>query len=264
MKAVLVALLLAPTVAAAGPILYDGPPGSAPPIAPLAQPASPDAPKKLLGIESMQQQVASNRGLISSTALTVPEGKIEATLQLVVPFAGIGGLAAGITKTTEVWVDGATTFESESEGSEEHAYAIGIKQVLVRNKSIALAVTGSLRKVSDGGEGDWASLGGVGSLCLDDDCAVMVSGAMQRLFGYRDNYYGENNSALMFTFGASVGNRTARVLVDLVSLDDESIAFFGARIGGKGVAFDAGIVRPLADGDGDVPAIPWLGLTARM
>ncbi|MBA3459299.1 MAG: hypothetical protein H0T46_05015 [Deltaproteobacteria bacterium] len=266
MKAVLAALLLAPTLAAAGPIVYSGPPGSAPPapIAPLAQPVSPEVPKKTVGFDRMQERVASGRGLVTSTALTVPEGKVEASFQLVVPFLGIGGLNAGITKSTEVWVDGATTFESDGEGSEEHAYGIGIKQVIVRNKNVAIALTASLRKISENSESGWKSIGAVGSLCVDDDCSVMVSGAAQRLFSHRDEYYGDGSDAMMFTFGTSIGNRTTRVLIDLVSVDEESIAFFGMRFGGTSMAFDAGIVKPLMDSEGDVPTIPWLGLTARM
>lgn len=266
MKAVLVALLLAPTLAAAGPIAYDGPPGSAPPapIAPLAQPVSPDAPKKLVGLDGLQQRVASGRGLVASTALTVPEGRVEASFQLVVPFVGIGGLNAGITKSTEIWVDGATTFESDGDGSEEHAYGIGIKQVLVRNKNAAIAVTGSLRTISENSDGGWTSIGAVGSLCVDDDCSVMISGAAQRLFMQRDEYDGGDSGSMMFTFGTSIGNRTTRVLIDLITVDDESIAFFGMRFGGTSMAFDAGIVKPLMDSEGDVPTIPWLGLTARM
>lgn len=273
MKAVIVplALLLAPTLAAAGPIVYSGPPGSAPPrpVAPLAQPVSPDAPKKLVGIDRMQQHVSSSRGLIGSTALTVPEGKVEATLQLVVPFAGVAGLNAGITKSTEAWVDGATTFTSDGESSEEHAYGIGIKQVLVRNKNLSFALTGSLRKVTEGFSNSqgWKSLGAVGSVCIDDDCGVMVSASAQQLFGFNDrsydDYSDESESATMFTLGASVGGRSARVLLDIVSVEEEKLAFIGVRLGGAAMAVDLALIKPIGDYGGN-ETVPWLGVTARM
>ncbi|CAN5818445.1 hypothetical protein BH11MYX3_BH11MYX3_45880 [soil metagenome] len=277
MKAVLAALLLPllPTVAAAGPMVIDGPPGSQPAPTPAparsedppvraAVPAQP-TPVKLLGMDLRQSAVASNRGLVSSTALTVPEGKVEVTLQAVVPFFGIASLNAGITKSTELWVAGATTINDESEGDSETAYGIGVKQVLVRGRNASVALTGSLRKFSGGfnsGNG-WKSLGAVASLCSDDSCNLLVSGGVQQLFGFRDGDYGESKAVTMVTLNASVGSGNTRLLLDTVTIEGETVGFLGVRLGGRSGAFDLGFAKALGD-HGEDSTIPWVGVTGRM
>ena len=273
MKAVVVAALLASAAPAfAETDVADGPPGVTPPIlypaSPVAPPAKPAEPEKL-GLDALQLRAASNRGLVGSTALTVPEGKVEVSLQAVVPFAGIASLNAGITKTTEVWVDGASTTESD-DGSNETAYGFGVKQVLFRDKRFAVALTGSLRKMSAGygtGQG-WKSLGGVGSLCLDDRCGILVSGGVQQLFGYRERYSDdfsgvEPESVTMVTLGISAGTATTRFLIDTVTVDGDTLGFLGMRLGNATGAVDFGFVKMLGEQGGD-ETIPWVGLTGRL
>jgi hypothetical protein len=265
--AVVVALLATAAPALAESDVADGPPGVTPPIAypanPVAPPAKPAEPKKL-GLDALQTRAASNRGLVGSTAVTVPEGKVEVTLQAVVPFAGIASLNAGITKTTELWIDGASTAESDYDGNNETAYGVGVKQVLFRDQRLAFALTGSLRKGSGLGSGEgWKSLGAVGSLCLDDNCGLVVSGALQQLFTYHDNYEGDSSSVTMLTFGVSAGTATTRFLIDTVTIDGDTVGFLGMRLGNQGGAFDFGFAK-LLGGDGGDETIPWLGLTGRL
>ncbi len=274
MKAVVAALVLPllATVAAAGPMVIDGPPGS-----PAPAPAPPDdspvrpvvpaqpTPVKLRGTELRQSAVASNRGLVTSTALTVPEGKVEVTLQAVVPFVGILGLNAGITKSTELWVDGATSLNDESDSDSETAYGVGIKQVLFRGRNFSFAVTGSVRKLSDGysSRNGWKALGAVGSVCSDDSCNVMISGGVQQLFGFRNDDYGESEAATMLTLNASVGSGTTRLLLDMVTIEDDTVGFLGLRLGTRSAAFDLGFAKALSDEGGD-ETVPWVGVTGRM
>ena len=266
MKAAVVAALLATAAPAlAETDVADGPPGVTPPIAypanPIAPPAKPAEPKKV-GLDVLQQSAASNRGLVGSTAVTVPEGKVEVSLQAVVPFAGIASLNAGITKTTELWVDGASTTESDYEGNNETAYGIGVKQVLFRDKSLAVALTGSLRKTSSFGDGEgWKSLGAVASLCFDDRCGLVVSGAIQQLFGYHD--YGDSRSETMVTLGISAGTATTRFLIDTVTIEGATVGFLGMRLGNGSGAFDFGFAKLLGD-EGSDETIPWVGLTGRL
>lgn len=270
--AVAVALLASASPALAETAVDDGPPGVTPPIAfpanPIAPPTRPAEPRRI-GLDAVQPRAASTRGLVSSTAVTVPEGKVEVTLQAIVPFAGIASLNAGITKTTELWVDGASTTESDYDGSHDTAYGIGVKQVLFRDKQLAFAVTGSLRKVPGIGSGDgWRSLGAVGSLCLDDGCGVLVSGAVQQLFGYHEDAYGPNaygggRSETLLTLGVSVGTATTRVLIDTITLDGETVGFLGMRLGNARGAVDLGFAKALGD-DASDESIPWVGLTGRL
>lgn len=222
------------------------------------------------GLDARRDAVAETRGLVGSTALTVPEGRAEVTVQAIVPYAGILGVNVGLTKTTELWVDGAASFDPHGEGESEHAYGIGIKQVLVKSKQVAFAVTGSVRKAEGfGGSEGWTSLGVVGTLCADDHCGLMVSGAVQRLFSYRDDtWYGDDGyttddqDVTMVTLSASVGGATTRFLVDLVSLDRDKVGFLGLRFGNKLAAVDLAIAKAIGEDDGET--IPWVGVTGRM
>lgn len=282
MKAVLVALTLPfaslTSVAVAAPIVIQGPPGSDPAasapvvtpaaVTPCAAPAAPaqPTPAKPLGLAARQQAVASDHGLVSSTAITIPEGHVEVSLQMLAPYAGIATLGAGITKSTELWVDGATTLSNDG-GEAEHTYAVGLKQVLFRSRNGSIAATGSLRKFSSGyGESDgWKSLGLVGSACVDDGCGLMVSGSVQRLFGYYSYDYdtgGSTNAQTLITVGASVGGSTTRFLLDVVQLNEDSVGFLGLRLGTASAAFDLGFGKSL--GEGSDETIPWVGVTGRM
>ena len=279
MKAVLVALTLPlASIAVAAPIVIQGPPGSAPAagapvntavgLSPQVAPAVPaeSTPVKPLGLAARQQTVASDHGLIASTAITIPEGHVEVSLQMLAPYAGIATLGAGITKSTELWVDAASTLSNEG-GEAEHTYAVGLKQVLFRSRNGSIAATGSLRKFSSGfGESDgWKSLGLVGSACLDDGCGVLVTGAVQRLFGYYSYDYdtgGSTNAQTLITVGASVGGSTTRFLLDVAQLNEDAVGFLGIRLGTASGAFDLGFGKSL--GGGGDETIPWLGVTGRM
>lgn len=267
--AVAVALLLVSIPARAETDYADTPPGAtapvpfaANPIAPPAQPAQP----KATGLDAVQLRAASNRGLVGSTALTVPEGKVELSLQAIAPFAGIASLNTGITRSTELWIDGATTLQADDyDGSHETAYGVGVKQVLLRDRKLAFALTGSVRRMSSYGSGHgWTSLGGVGTLCLDDSCAVIVSGAVQHLFGYHEGYDGSSSTGeTAVTLGISAGNATTRFLVDTITLEGHTLGFVGLRLGNQSGAFDFGFARALGESGGE-ETVPWVGLTGRL
>jgi hypothetical protein len=171
------------------------------------------------------------------------------------------GINAGITRTTEIWADAIATVP-EDEGA-SRAYGAGIKQIIGRTPNAAFAVTASIRKLDDGYDAQgvgWKSLGAVASLCVDDSCNFLVSGALQELFSYREAHDGEQ--ATMLTLGVSVGGSTSRVLAELVDLDGASIGFLGARFGNRSAAFDLGFGTALGEGGGE--SLPWLGLTGRL
>ncbi|MBL0213537.1 MAG: hypothetical protein IPQ07_06630 [Myxococcales bacterium] len=93
----------------------------------------------------------------------------------------------------------------------------------------------------------------------------MVSGSVQRLFGYYSYDYdtgGSTNAQTLITVGASVGGSTTRVLLDVAQLDEDAVGFLGIRLGTPSAAFDLGFGKSL--GEGSDETIPWLGVTGRM
>lgn len=261
MKAAVAALVLvlAPAIASADVLVTTGAPGSGQTV---AQPFVAPAPPKKSPIDQRQDVVASGRGLAAPTAITVPAGQVELTMQSLIPFAALAGLNAGLTSTTEVWVEGATAFVEDAGGE----YGAGIKQSLVRTRNLALAVTGSMRKFTDGGSGNkLLGIGGVATLCVDDGCALELSGSLARIWGFNESDYDTNGpGANLITVSASVGNATTRFLVEAMTVDGDTIGFLGLRFGNKKWAMDLAVVRPFDDGDMEVPALPWIGASARL
>ncbi len=264
MKAVLAVLVLLPTIASADVVVVTGAPGSGQTIAQPFAPATPTAaqPEKQ-GIEARQDVVASNRGIAASTAITVPEGKVEVTLQTVV-LAGLISLNAGLTKSTEVWVEGAAAVGIDS-GDTPHEYGIGIKQSLLRTPKLAIALTASARKISENSGETLGGVGAVATVCVDDACGLQVSGSLQRMFGFHESEYDDNGPGEnVITLGASLGNATTRVMVETMTIEGDSLGFLGVRFGSKSVAVDLALVTTLDNHDNDEPAIPWIGVSGRM
>lgn len=259
MKAVLAALVLLPTIAAADVVLVTGAPGSGQTIPQPLAPATPAKPNKQ-GIDARQDVVATNRGIAAPTAITVPEGTVEATLQILVPVGGLGGINAGITKSTELWLESAGTVMGDS----EHEYGVGIKQVLVRTQKGAIALTGSARKFSTN-DRSLKALGAVGTLCINDDCGLEVSGSIARVFGVNEGDYDDNGPGeTLVTLSASAGNATTRVMLEAMQVDGEAIGFLGVRIGNRTTTMDLALVTTLTEDTGEVPALPWVGITGRL
>lgn len=264
MKAVLAALLLVPTLASADVVLVTGAPGSGQAAAQPFVPAAPEKPKKL-GLDARQDVVASNRGVAAPTALTVPQGKVEATFQSVVPFAGLIGLNAGVTSTTELWIEGAAAI-ADGDDDVPHEYGAGVKQVLVRTQRLAIAATGSIRRFAgDGDDEKLMSVGGVATACIDDNCGLAVSGSLARVWGFDESDYDSNGPGEnLITLSASAGSATTRVMLEAMQVDGEAIGFLGVRFGNKTTALDLALVTALTENTGDVPALPWIGLSTRM
>lgn len=255
MKVVVVAALVCVSSSATAKNLV---PSEGPQDAPVAAPR--EAP--LRGIEARQEVSASGRGLVTPTAITVPAGGVEVSLQSVVPLGGILGLVAGITGTTEVWAEGAAVILEDQAG----AYGAGIKQSLLRTQHIAIAATGSARMLTDDGKSEpLYAVGAVATVCVDDACAVEVSGSYARVWGYTDDHYDDSGPRHHLVTGSvSLGNTTTRFLVEGMWLGGEGAGLLGMRFGTKKYAVDLAIARPIVDEfDDDIPGLPWIGFTAR-
>jgi hypothetical protein len=261
-------VLALPAVASAqAPGMYDtgrplAPPGMTPPEAdrdepPGGKPAPVEQQPDGLAAYAARDP-AADRAFGTSTAVALPSGKVDLSGRASF-FGGIGSIAAGLGGGIEVSADvGAITDEIGSIGG-------GVKVVVAHSQTVALAATASYHRVSDdcydcssSDDALWA-VGGVVSTCLGDSCSSLFS-AGGGVMGVTDD-----DDELGYVSGSLVaGTGSFRpILEGVVLLGDDGgvLGFAGARIGGKRVAFDAGIGFVLGDGDGG--GAPMVGLSIR-
>ncbi|HEU0037419.1 MAG TPA: hypothetical protein VFQ53_42705 [Kofleriaceae bacterium] len=235
----------------------DAPPAYASATAPSVE-VPPDP------IVERQASIGAQRGFITPTALTVPEGRAELSVRALAPFIGVIGIAGGITSTTELWVDAGTVMTFDDEADEPHTYAAGLKQVLGRGRTWAIAATASARQLTDDGDADTVySLGGVATICADDHCNVMMhaGGTMMSI----DEGDDTPETLGLYQLGFSAGSAKARFLVELVGNGEGGVVTAGARIGGDTLAAEFALARPFDGGDGEgLAVLPVLGVMARL
>jgi hypothetical protein len=243
--------------AAEGTTVIDGPPGSD-----LDTPARPPAPPPrtpAVGVELAASYVGGQQGLVTGTALTVPEGQVELAVRSALPFGGMLSIAGGVTSTTELWADVGYFHEFEDDGMK--TYAAGIKQVVAKGKNAQLAVTGSVRTFDEVDDSDTeriAMVGGVVTIASDNGGLIASAG----LSGARLLDDSDDDTVVFGTLGLSLGSDNIRFLAELVRLHDEgSIGFTGVRLGGNRVAFDVGTL--IVEDEGFIP-LPILSLRGRM
>jgi hypothetical protein len=266
-----VLVLALPAVAfAQAPGMYDtsrplAPPGLTPPDAdrdepPGGQPAPAEQPAQGLAAYAARDP-AADRAFGTSTAVALPSGKMDISGRASF-FGGMGSIAAGVGSGIEISADiGAITDEVGSIGG-------GVKVVVAHSQTVALAATASYHSVSDAcydcsssDDGLWA-VGGVVSTCLGDSCSSLLS-AGGGVMGMTD----DEDKLGYLSASLVAGNGSFRPILEGVALlgdDGGVLGFAGARIGGKRVAFDAGIGFVVADGDdGGGGGAPMVGLSIR-
>lgn len=267
LAAVAVALALPSVASAQAPGMYDPTPPLAPPgMTPLA--ADVDEPPQVTAPAPAQPAVlaplalaaardaADDRAYGTSTALTVPAGKIDASLRAA-PFGAIAGVSAGLVDGLEVSADGSVL---AVEGDGAQSYGFGAKLALARTARWALAIQGSYHVLGDDGESSgtalW-SLGGVVSGCTDAQCSALLSfggGVM-----VSDDF---ESDRIPYAWGSALlGTGGFRPILEAAVLEGGVLGFLGARMGGKRVAFDLGI--GFLGGGGEGGGLPIAGLSVR-
>jgi len=263
MRLVLLVLALPSVAAAQAPGMYDPTPPLAPPgMTPLAadtdEPPSPPAPAPALSpIElAAARDAADDRAYGTSTALTVPAGKVDASLR-VASFGGIASVSAGVVDGLEVSADMGLVLPEDGAAS----YGVGAKLALVKKGGWGLAVEGSYHQMGDDGGGGavglW-SLGGVVSGCTDRECSALLSfggGVLVSEDSASDRLPYAWASALLGTGGF-------RPVLEGAVLEGGVLGFLGARMGGRKVAFDLGI-GILGASAGEGGALPIAGISVR-
>lgn len=272
-RAFVVALVIAPSLAHADPVRVataafdegvpppmpapDGPPGLAPVVIVVPPPGvavdQPPAPP-LTTIAAQSAIASSQRNLMTGTALTVPQGRVEIAGRSAIVVNGVS-IAGGLTSTTELWADIYGVIDEDAS-----VYGAGIKQVLARGSNWQLAATASIRGGSDGGSDEKIGLvGGLLTACTER-CTVMATGGVAVLFADSDEAIPYYSAAI------SVGAPTVRLIGELVSAKDgdefESLGFLGVRFGSAKYSVDMGLATALQEYDDTV--VPMLSIAGRM
>jgi hypothetical protein len=261
--AAVAALVLAlPAVAyAQAPGMYDptpplAPPGMTPPDGDREEPPRPPAEQPVTPLAAYAaRDAAADRAFGTSTAVALPSGKIDISGRAST-FGGIASIAAGLGSGIEVSADiGGVSGGLGSIGG-------GVKFVLAHGATTAFAATASYHNVTDDCDdcmdtGMW-SIGGVFSSCMGSDCSSLVSlgGGVRGVTESGGDNVGYLSASLV------AGNGGFRPILEGAALLADSggiLGFAGARMGGKKVAFDAGIGFVLADHDGG--GVPMIGLS---
>jgi hypothetical protein len=250
-----------PPPARVATVVVDGPPGSIelPPAPPPPDAVVAVTPPPLSAIAAQSQVVASQRGILTGTALTVPAGKVELGARTAFLASGVT-INGGLSSTTELW---AEAYGVVDEGS---IVGAGIKQVLGRGDSWQLAATASVRVLTEENQHDLGSeemrigsVGGVLTMCTES-CSVMLTGAVQLWMATGEE------SFPVGTLGVSFGGKRARLFGEIVRPladvddDDANVAFFGLRFGSTRTSFEIAI----ATADGEDEVLPILGLQTRL
>lgn len=262
MRLVLLVLALPSVAAAQAPGMYDPTPPLAPPgMTPLAadtdEPPSPPAPAPALSpIElAAARDAADDRAYGTSTALTVPAGKVDASLR-VASFGGIASVSAGVVDGLEVSADMGLVLPEDGAAS----YGVGAKLALVKKGGWGLAVEGSYHQMGDDGGGGavglW-SLGGVVSGCTDRECSALVSLGG----GVLGSTEGSGQTIPYGWASVVLGTGGFRPILEGSVLEGGVLGFLGARMGGTRVAFDLGI--GFLGGNGEGGGLPIAGLSVR-
>jgi hypothetical protein len=235
------------------------PPGLTPPDEdrdePPAAPAAEPTPQGLAAYAA--RDAAADRAYGTSTAVALPSGKVDLSGRASF-FGGIGSIAAGLGGGLEVSADiGAVSDEVGTIGG-------GVKLVVAHSQTVALAANASYHRLNDdcydcsGGDGLWV-IGGVLSSCMGSDCGSLISvGGGVMVVSDEDDRAGYLSASLVAGTG---GFRPILEGFALLGDDGGVLGFAGARMGGKRVAFDAGIGFVLADDDGG--GAPMIGLSVR-
>lgn len=206
-----------------------------------------------------------DRGFLLPTAETQPRGSI--TFNDYELF--ITGLTVGVTDDLQL---SATTILPMFEDMPLVATGSG-KVRLVNAGRLRVAAHGSVTVVTADGEAAYLStVGGTGSVCLDDGCHSMLSATLGAMGAAGDDADGE---AAVY-YGASLVQKIApraKLLLelagasaDLTSDASERIEAlnYGIRFYGPNLAADVGFVRPLGLEDDElVMGVPFVNLSYR-
>lgn len=283
--AAIAAVLGAPSLAAAqAPGMYDptpplAPPGMTPPAGDIDEPppgvaapanapepafrapsltaVAPPAAPQLTPIErAARRDAASDRAYGTSTALTVPNGEVDASLRFA-PVGGILSLTAGLGAGVEISVDAGGVVGESGVAS----YGIGAKLALAHKGGWGLAVQGGIHKMGDS-ESDALSLWNLGAVlsgCSDADCSALLS-LGGGVLGSSENSSGDT---IPYAWASMLlGTGGFRPIIEGTVLQGGVLGFLGARMGGRHAALDLGIGFLGGDG-GDGGALPVAALSVR-
>lgn len=285
MRLAAVLVIAAPSLAAAqAPGMYDptqplAPPGMTPPagdtdepppavLAPpsgvepsfrapsLTQVAPPPAPVLTPMALAAQRDSADDRAYGTSTALVVPDGKVDASLRAA-PIGAIASVTAGLGSGLEISADAGAIFADEDGAT---SFGFGAKLALARRDNWAFALQGSYHQLGGDGEGDpltlW-SAGAVVSGCSGHDCTTLLS-----LGGGFMKSSDDSDDTVPYVWGSMLlGTGGFRPILEGTIVADGMLGFLGARMGGRHAALDLGV--GILGGSREGGALPVAALSVR-
>jgi hypothetical protein len=221
--------------------------------------------------EDPRADPSADRAWYTSTALTQPRGSFTFNDVSLGDFGLVFlGASYGITDNLQV---GAMVLPPVADG----VPFVGVLNVkmggpITRDFHVAAVATGFI--LGEGVEGlpHWAAtIGGVGSLCVDHGCGTMVSA-----FAYLGFMKGQNASTTPLFYGASAVVRVTRRVKLLLEADsatvigegegiDGGLVTYGIRFVGRELAGDIGFAKPFQNDSEDqfILGIPVFTLTYR-
>lgn len=235
-----------------------GAPGLTPPMAGLTTIAPPRPAPTPIALATARD-AADDRAYGTSTALVVPDGKVDVSLRAA-PIGGIASVTAGLGAGFELSADVSGIFVEGGMAS----YGVSGKLQLGRKAGWALAVEGGYHQVGDDGSSDgvsdavglWSG-GVVVSGCTDRACSALLSLGG----GVLGSTEGSGHAIPYVWSSALLGTGGFRPILEGAILDGGVLGFLGARMGGKTVALDLGV--GLLAGDGGGGGLPVAALSVR-
>jgi hypothetical protein len=212
--------------------------------------------------DARDRDAATDRAFAYSTAIALPSGDFEASLRFA-PFGAMLGAAVGFGGSAEAYVDAAAVPQQAGMSG----YGIGVKLVILRGATSALAIDSSYHKMADSNcsncSNDTWQAGLKASVCAGASCRGLMT------FGVDVLAQAHQTTDRIFTPNASVLFRIGgawKALVEGALMTSSSgalaLGFAGLRIGNRKVAFDAGVGFGQGT-DGSSGATPLFGLSLR-
>jgi hypothetical protein len=243
-----------------------------PEVAPpgVAAPEQPQPPPPIAALDLAQQRdAASDRGFLVGSAITIPQGKVEASVRYAtgeITGTMING-GAGLSRDFEVSADLAQSFKSWS-----RTYGLGGKLVAIRRASWALAFEAGYRHIYDGSgtASDYHSYYTAGARitgCFDGACSILGTFGVAGIGMETVVIDGGGATRLLvlpvLSGSVTFGTGIARPFVEGV-VSFGALGIMGVRFAWKSAAIDLGVGGgAVAGSGGTASANALVGITFR-
>jgi hypothetical protein len=226
----------------------------------------PTGPRRALdaSLASLASDASADRGMMTSSALTVPARRVEASTRIIASKGALISVDAGLTDRLQLSADAGERFDERTT-----TFSVGLKVALLERSTWQLAGQATYRRISlDGGDfiDDVNAPSGslIATTCIDHNCVARGSlgaGLIVPDKAVRHDDVLLRTSAF-FDGGLVVGAGPERLLVEASWIGDGVLAFAGVRYATGRFSIDGGL--GLAGNHLGVSAAPMLGVGVRI